>query len=40
VEWTAPVLTSGAEFAGVMLVVLRDRRGGMAWVDLSVQVSQ
>lgn len=40
VEWTAPELTSGQEYEGVMLIVLRDRRGGMAWMDLSVQVSQ
>jgi hypothetical protein len=40
VEWTAPTLTADQSYEGVMLIVLRDRRGGMAWLDLTVQVSQ
>ena len=39
VEWTAPYLSSGQTFEGVMIIVLRDRRGGMAWLNLTVQVS-
>ena len=39
VEWTAPNLTADQEYSGLILVVLRDRRGGMAWTELSVQVT-
>jgi hypothetical protein len=39
VEWTAPYLKSGQEYEGLMLVVLRDRRGGMAWTELTVKVT-
>ncbi len=39
IEWAAPALSSGEQTTALLLVVMRDRRGGMAWADLTIQIS-